>query len=354
MSGTSRSPSSSKARPGFTLIELLVVMIIIGLLVSLVLPAIQKVREAARRSNCGANMHQIGLAVANYESTHGFFPPSWKPTPAEANGRINGWSVWALMLPYLEQNNAYSHLNFDQGYSNAPIVTAADGSSIKINALRVPSYLCPSEVRDEAKLDKSGVPSDYPNNYAVNLGTWFVYNPTTGEGGPGAFYPNSRLRAADFRDGMSGTLCASEVKAWQPNVGSAGLAGPLAIPAVPPDVTGLGGTFNATSGHTEWADGRCVHAGFTTTFKPNAVVPYVDAASGTTYDIDWVNQREGISATAITWAALTTRSYHDGVVNTAMMDGSVRTFANDIDLGVWRAFSTRNGGELIPSKYQGQ
>ncbi|HZZ72325.1 MAG TPA: DUF1559 domain-containing protein [Pirellulales bacterium] len=340
-------------RHAFTLIEIMVVMIIISVLAALILPAVQQVREAARRTSCANNLHQIGLAMANYEGAHGFYPPSWKPTPVESNGRVNGWSVWALLLPHLDQGGIYSHLSFDQGYQNAPIVTAADGSTIKINALRIPTYLCPSEVRDEAKLDSTGAPGDYPNNYAVNLGTWFIYNPATGEGGPGAFYPNSRVRTTEFRDGMSFTLCAAEVKAWQPNVSSGGLAGPLALPKTAADVTSLAGTFNASSGHTEWADGRSNHSGFTTTFPPNAAVPFTDPSSGTTYDIDWVNQREGTSSTISNWGALTARSYHAGVVNCVMMDASVRTISNEIDLGVWRAFSTRNGGELIPSKYQG-
>ena len=80
----------SKRRFAFTLIEILVVMIIIGMLVAMLLPAVQKVREAARRSNCGANMHQIGIAMANYESSHGHFPASWNPVAPNANGNIDG------------------------------------------------------------------------------------------------------------------------------------------------------------------------------------------------------------------------------------------------------------------------
>jgi type II secretory pathway pseudopilin PulG len=338
------------------LIEILVVMIIIGMLVAMLLPAVQKVREAARRSNCGANMHQIGIAMANYESTHGYFPASWNPVAPNTNGNIDGWSAWALLLPYVEHDNLYSQLNFDLGYDNAPVVTTADGSSIKVNALRVPSYICPSEVRDEAKFDdglQNGA-TDYPLNYALSLGPWFIYNPATGEGGPGAFCPNRHFKSAEYRDGMSFTMCASEVKAWQPNLSDASLAGSLKIPVNAADVTGFGGTFNVASGHTEWADGRSTHAGFTTTFKPNAVVPYTDSSSGTTYDVDWINQREGTSKNRTTYAAITARSYHEGIVNTVMMDASVRSFANDIDVGVWRAFSTRNGREVIPSKYQTQ
>jgi len=335
-------------RKGFTLVELLVVMVIIGMLMGLLLPGVQRIREAARRSTCAANLRQIGLAMGNYEAANTNFPPSWQPVPPDVNGRVSGWSVWALILPHLEQGSLYGNLDFSRGYNQAGNVVTADGQSVKVSSLRVPTYLCPSEVRDEARIE-SGQESHYPNNYGVNLGTWLIYDPATGTGGNGTFFPGSHVKAADIRDGLTYTLCAAEVKGWQPVYRDAGKAAPLTMPATPSDVQALGGTFS-TTGHTEWVDGRSNHSGFTTTFKPNAYVA-VDV-SGTTYDVDWTNQREGTSTTIPNYGAITSRSYHENTVNVVMMDASVRAINNDIDLGVWRAFSTRNGRDLIPSKYQ--
>jgi len=163
--------------------------------------------------------------------------------------------------------------------------------------------------------------------------------------------PPTRARTSDVTDGMSYTLCAAEVKAWQPYLRNAALPADPGIPA-PAGVSAMGGDFKQNSGHTEWVDGRAHQAGFTTTFLPNTVVPHT--VNGETYDVDWTNQQEGKSDTAPTVAAVTSRSYHGGGVNTVMMDGSVRWFGNNGNLGVWQAYSTKDGGEVIPSEHQGQ
>jgi hypothetical protein len=197
---------------------------------------------------------------------------------------------------------------------------------------------------------ESGVPTWYPISYGVNLGTWLVYDPTTEAGGDGVFYPKSRLRQADLSDGPSMTLCAAEVKAWQPHYRNKALATNPGIPTSGDICTLAGGEFRTESGHTEWVDGRANQTGFTTVFRPNTRV--LCTVSGTEYDVDWTNQQEGKSTTVPTWAAITSRSHHQGVVNAALMDGSVRSFADDIDLNVWRAYATRNGHEIMPSKDQ--
>src|SRR5437773_10636417 len=89
-------------RAGFTLVELLVVVAIIGVLVALILPAVQSAREAARRMSCGNNLRQIGLGLQNFESTFKHFPSSLRPTLVDANGLFNGWSAPAQILPHLE------------------------------------------------------------------------------------------------------------------------------------------------------------------------------------------------------------------------------------------------------------
>jgi len=335
-----------RQRKGFTLVELLVVMIIIAILVAMLLPAVQAARESARRTACLNNLRQIGIAFANYEAQNKQFPPSWKPTSQiSEDGSVDGWSAQALLLPYLEQVNLQEKINFSKSYNDIGEIVTADGVSSLLGAMRVPTYLCPSETRDEVRIS-GGVPTHYPLNYAVNAGEWFVFNPENGTIGNGTFHPNSRIKARDIRDGLSFTLGASEVKGWTPYYRNAALSGPLEIPTLT-GIVSLGGDFKTSSGHTEWIDGRVHQIGFTTTFRPNTKV--ISNVDGQAYDIDWTNQQEGKSTTIPTYAAVTSRSYHSGGVNTVMMDASATWITDDIDQGVWRAYSTRDGGEIQPN-----
>ena len=113
----------------------------------------------------------------------------------------------------------------------------------------------------------------------------------------------------------------------------------------PSDICSLGGVFKPDSGHTEWVDGRSHQTGVTTVFGPNTEV--LCNVGGVEYDVDWTNQQEGLSATVATYAAVTARSHHPGVVNALLMDGSVRAFSETIDRQLWQELSTRNGNEVI-------
>jgi hypothetical protein len=104
-----------------------------------------------------------------------------------------------------------------------------------------------------------------------------------------------------------------------------------------------GPNTNDNTGHTEWPDGRVHHSGITTVFTPNTKVIF--SSGGRDYDIDYNSRQEGTSATQPTYAAITARSYHPGVVNAAMMDASVQTIRQTISLPIWRALGTRHGGE---------
>ncbi len=346
----------SRLQRAFTLVELLVVMVVIAMLLALLMPAVNRVRESARKTQCADNLHQIGLAMANHEVSLGYFPSSWRPSTPTTNATTgavstSGWSAFGQILPHLEQGNLYKNINFDLSYNLAPNVTTADGVSTKLTSMRIPTFVCPSEVRDEPKMTTTApiVPAHYPPNYAVNAGTWFVYDQVTGAVGNGAFYPKSKLTAAAFsQDGLSNTLCVSEVKAWQYQITKGNYATTQPMPATPADAVALNGTINAGTGHTEWVDGHIFETTFTTTFAPNTVVPYTPTASTTTYDVDWVNASEGNATNYPTFGAVTSRSYHASGVNVVMMDGTVRSIASDINLGVWQALSTRNGGELLP------
>jgi prepilin-type N-terminal cleavage/methylation domain-containing protein len=323
-------------RAAFTLVELLVVIAIIALLVALLLPAVNSAREAARRNSCMNNLRQFGLANANFELTAKHYPASWN-----AEG---GWSAHARLLPYLEENGIARRVDFAQSYKNS----SADATDERVSSLRIPTYLCPSEPNDMVRII-DGVPTHYPLNYAVNLGEWFVWDPATRQGGGGAFFPASSLKHGDFVDGISNTICAAEVKAFTSYERNANIDGELPVPATPEELAAgdkkFGAAISKNTGHTEWVDGRAHQTGFTTVFPPNLVVSPSHADG---YDIDWTNHREGDGdAETRTYAAVTSRSHHPGVVNVVMMDDSVHTVTDDIDVMLWRAASTRKGGEVL-------
>ena len=319
-------------RSGFTLIELLVVIAIIAVLIALLLPAVQQAREAARRSQCKNNLKQIGLALHNYMETHTKLPPGGTYRSGVVAGA--GWSVQARILPFVEQASLQNLIDFSKNYGVAP-------NANTVTAMRIDLFMCPSEVNDRPYPD--GPITYYPLNYAANYGSWFVWDPVTNRGGDGMFFPNSKLSDRDVTDGTSNTIGFSEVKAWQYYLRDAALASPPP-PSSSSSVSPLGGTLK-DSGHNEWVDARCNQTGFTSVFVPNTKVPHV--SGGQTYDVDWVSAREGSSTASATYAAMTSRSHHTGIVNSLLMDGSVRSISENIDLGTWRNLVSRNDGQVV-------
>ncbi len=334
---------NSARKRAFTLIELLVVIAIIAILVALLLPAVQQAREAARRTQCRNHLKQIALAIHNYESTFGQFPPSMAINPAiTAN---SSWSIHGRILPYLEQVNLYQQIDLSMAWGNFPV----------ISNFRVPIYACPSDPKSDRARD-TGTNGIFllPTCYGFNFGTWLIFNPTTRQGGDGITFPNSRIRVADITDGTSNTLLASEVHAWTAYTRNGGPPS-TAIPNTAAEVATyansglrdriLPGTRDGT-GHTEWANGHSHHSGFTTTLPPNTNVVFVD--NGVTYNnTDYASRQEGSSLTSVSYSVLTSRSYHTGSVNSALSDGSVRTFSSSIDQRVWRGLGTRDSGEVL-------
>lgn len=351
--------SSRPPRAAFTLVELLVVIAIIGTLIGLLLPAVQSAREAARRTSCQSNIRQHALAVHNYESARRFFPPSMLHTPGTTFVSNNGsWSIHGRILPYIEEGAAAVKVNlelaWDDGFTTGTPDPTKNWATVRDAKIQI--FACPSEKNQMART-KSSVTYVYPFNYGFNFGTWFVYDGATGGGGNGSFHPNSKFKAGMFSDGLSKTLCVAEVKAFTPYVRNTSDPGSIYPATTPPDapsvISGLasggdaklGATTNDCTGHTEWPDGRVHHAGFTTVFTPNTKVPHT--VGGIEYDIDYNSRQEGSSTTVKTFAAITSRSHHNGLVGVAMMDGSVRTIGDDVDRTVWRALSTRSGGEAV-------
>lgn len=333
-------------RRGFTLIELLVVIAIIAVLIGLLLPAVQKVREAAARTQCQNNLKQICLAAHNYVNALGGLPETSNIVRLPDDKlRIGYLGPYLRLLPYIEQDNVYRGVDLDTVY--------ADLKNRDAVGRVIPLFLCPSEPRRE--------PINHPSfglvggvNYGFCMGDWFVY--AGPDGGPltrSAFGPNMSRRFEEFSDGLSNTLLFSEVKNYTVIMRDCGTLGTMTDPnnippadadplTVCPQYEGVGCT-NYQTGHSQWPEMTVGHIGFTTAWPPNKRTPGWTGLS--IPDVDVVSRRERLGGP--TFAAVTSRSYHPGGVNTAFGDGSVRFVRNQIPGGTWRALGTVAGSEPV-------
>lgn len=331
---------------GFTLIELMVVIAIIALVISLLLPAVQAAREAARRVQCVNNLKQLGLAISQYEQVMGGMPPS-ALVVATAGGTLwtSDFGPFGRILPHLEQSGIYNAINLSSSYGDPGNMTAT--------AQTIATLLCPSEVRTDRENNAAfGIVG--PTNYGFCLGDWFVWaGPAGGPVTRSAFGPNLARRWADFRDGTSQTMLMAEVKNWTPNVRDCGtlaqIHDPNSIPSpyadpqvVAPEYQGTSCTFHP-EGHCEWPEVAVQHIGMTTAWPPNKKTP--GGAGYATPDVDLNSQRERTGGP--TFAAVTARSYHPGGVNVLLGDGSVRFIKDTINGWTWRALGTVAGGEVM-------
>ena len=330
---------TSRRSRGFTLIELLVVIAIIAVLIALLLPAVQSAREAARRLQCVNNLKQLGLAVMNYESTNSALPPqqtmvivgNTQPTS------YTSWGVSARLAPFMEAGPLYNAMNFSLKYS--------DVTNTTVSYTQIKYLICPSEVNTMPSNPASpfGV-----SNYGWSVGDWYVFG---GGGSPpnrSAFGVNNSRPLSAFTDGLSNTLLSAEVKANQPLYKSCTVPSslsPTSIPTVAASAAFVQANYTsgckADTGHVKWAIGSACYDGFTTALPPNTRVlvgsPQVDI------DYDTTDENNG----GPTYAAINSRSYHPGGVNTLFGDGSVHYIKSTISGDTWRALGTIGGGEVL-------
>jgi len=339
-------------KTGFSLIELMVVVTILGLMMALLLPALQSAREAARRIQCTSNLKQLGLGLQQYETNYGVFPPSMV---LSGNGNtttwVGGWSVNGRILSFMEQNTLFNAVNFFTNQTS-PLNLTVTGLSIGV-------FVCPSEVNPQSYDASFG--SSAVSTVGWCMGDWYVWGGFGALPNRTAFGPNLSRRAADFRDGLSSTLMASEVRSHQfdqtncavlasMNSPSAPLSPDVPPTAVTPQVGSDGTCILSAAGHVSWADGSVAQSGMTTAWAPNTkVVLSVGNGMGLGYpsseDLDLVGIPE--SSGGPTFAAVTSRSYHPGGVNALLGDGSVRFIKQTIDGNTWRCLGSVNGAEII-------
>jgi len=347
------SDTRKRSCRGFTLIELLVVIAIIAVLIALLLPAVQAAREAARRAQCVNNLKQIGLALLNYESSNGGFPPPkiWSGSGIGNNGGIKGvlnTTGFTMILGYLEQTTLYNAYNFSQASSNSVngpnnnVIGDAIVNSTVVGAL-VSVYACPSDQPPDVLNDTNSVYSRTNarrSNYLLCSTLWMEYYGPYAWGGSlpdyvqnsrGMFITDMSTRLSDVTDGMSNTAMVGESpqihlsSVWGPYWGSGvhtSTNGNVYPP--PPLVNAI--VANLGLG-PEWRD-------YTTTL-PNAF-PNSTQCGG-----PCVNNKL-LYANAM-------GSKHPGGLNLVFGDGSVHFIKNSISGTTWWGLHTIHGGEVISS-----
>jgi prepilin-type N-terminal cleavage/methylation domain-containing protein/prepilin-type processing-associated H-X9-DG protein len=317
---------SLRFRRAFTLVELLVVIAIIGVLVALLLPAVQAAREAARRSQCLNNLRQIGLALHTYHDTFRVFPPAYLTVPGgspnmgppdpDSGDAGPGWTALMLILPQIEQGNLFT--SFDL---NSPCWSAKNAVPVQHS---VNTYLCPSANHHgrtyQVKDDSGKVLTTFArSNYVAHAGRedlWDLPNADLSQIADGTFYRNSRTRMAEITDGLTNTIFFGEQSPTRSDSTWVGIVpGAVTCPTPRFAFAGCDGAAPQINIHSGPGAGEfppLIH-------PPNDPFGYVDEMF----------------------------SDHPSGCNVLLGDGSVRFASKTINGQVWAALATRAAGDTV-------
>ena len=349
-------------RNGFTLVELLVVIAIIGILVGMLLPAVQQVREAARRVSCSNNMKQLGLALQNYESAFGFFPPGFSSEPSN-DGTVStgvhidpvtwnagpGWGWGAFLLPYVEGSNIHDQIDF-----SVPVWSAQHRDIVQA---QLPFLLCPSssgddqpftvvdESRNPYSIDGSGPIVLGRSHYVASHGQESAWGPEAGSDltgtvftdiytfstttkeirgnvsrvADGPFYRNSKTRISDVTDGTTQSIFLGEHSSRLSDKTWAGVVpGATVHPGFSSPENGPDGAATMVLYHMGPSGGELDITGF----------PIIHPVNFPTFHVGQMY------------------SEHPGGGNVGMGDGSVQFISQNVDLLIWAELSSIAEGEV--------
>jgi prepilin-type N-terminal cleavage/methylation domain-containing protein/prepilin-type processing-associated H-X9-DG protein len=323
---------SSRRQHGFTLIELLVVIAIISVLVSLLLPAVQQAREAARRAQCKNNLKQIGLALHNYEGSSKLLPPGYISVPGfgtmdpVSGDWGTGWGWLTHLLPNIDQGPLYNSLNLN--------VPCSDPLNAVLVQTGIPAYQCPSASNSANTVNVEDVNHKTlavfgRANYVHSVGWNDLWSapPATPQDysgvASGVMYRDSSIRFSGVTDGLSNTVFAGE---RSPNLSDAVWPGVMpgsAHYARPPF-----GSIGSGGPGTNWDSGGSyvgAHSG-PSIFESPVVIHPPNSPLGHTDQM---------------------QSQHAGGAHILLGDGSVRFIGDTVNLGIWSALCSRNGGEVV-------
>jgi prepilin-type N-terminal cleavage/methylation domain-containing protein/prepilin-type processing-associated H-X9-DG protein len=362
---SSTTQPRAEVRRGFTLIELLVVIAIIGVLIALLLPAVQAAREAARRAQCTNNLKQIALAAANYESANQCYPPGGLNAGQINGGQTGGWGSWsahAFMLNYIEQGTTYNSINFW-----LPCQNLGQGEWVNTTAItvRVNSFLCPSSTLPNSTFwFGARTPG---NNYFASVGPCIGFHGDQGNASApvGVYmYGGQPVTVASVTDGTSNTIAFGEWRTGDFNQGKL---------SIPQDVIKVNGNpnndigwnmpgYNMPAGATyflgylnqavqnapssigngdlnrswigeQWAPGIFGRALGNTLLPPNSNYPNFEVTP-------WCGDFD-------CWGNFGLSSFHPGGANVAFADGSVRFLKSSVSMYNMWAIGSRNQGEVV-------
>lgn len=329
--------SLANTRHGFSLVELLVVIAIIGILIALLLPAVQAAREASRRSSCENHLRQIGIALHNFEQTYKKLPTGsdskpYTDNPANAH-TFYRWSTLAHLAPYLEQGNVRDLLDLEVPLYNNLLVTPQNVAGA---ATVIPTFLCPSD-------SETPVAKDFgPTCYAACTGTG--RDGGSPFDGDGVFFVNSQLRLARITDGTSHTAAFSEsvLGSGKENLADKKLVDRQTMYAF---VFTTPLTETACNNATKWnvtnrRGFAWVNGEYRCTLYNHYWPPNVKRC-------DCIANRisGGLDVRYAPYGWRAARSRHPGGVNVLLVDGSAHFVADSVDLAVWHALATREGNE---------